>query len=157
TDAERDVDTPVGDFVLSGEMFGGHVRFKELTITRQRDKIAKGRVAFEGFELGPFFELMPAFALQKDRPTGSYTGDLRLESLPLSKVTDVKGELALDDLSVRHKGFRYSVQSPDDISVSGGTVTIPSTRIEVLTPKGSSTRFDVAGRVTDLTKKANLD
>lgn len=157
TEEERLSDKPVGDFVLSGEMFGNRVRFKDLQITRQRDKVAKGRVAFDGLDLGPFFELVPAFALQKERPSGTYTGDLRIETLPMSKMTDAKGSMAIDELSVRHKGFRYSVQSAEDITLGDGTAVIPSTRIEVLTPKGSSSRFDLEGRITELRKKANLD
>lgn len=156
TEEERLADKAVGDFVMDGEMFSNRIQFRDLKISRQRDKVAKGNVTFEGFELGPFFELLPAFALQKERPTGSYTGDLRMAELPLGKMTEAKASLSVDELTVKHKGFRYSVQSPEDIELANGTATIASTRIEVLTPKGSSTRFDLAGRVTELNKKANL-
>lgn len=156
SEAERLQDVPIGDFVLSGGMFGERIRFDELTISRQRDKVARGKVSFDGLELGPFFELLPAFALQKERPSGTYTGELVLERLPLNAMAEAEARLSIEELLVQHRGFRYGVQSDGNIGVSGSNARLPATRVEVLTPKGSSTRFDLSGDVKDLGKRALL-
>lgn len=156
TEDDRRADSALGEFVLSGHLFGQRVRFKDLSISRQTNKVARGTVHFDGLELGPLFELTPTWALQRERPTGTYTGDLIIEHLPLKDVTRANAQLSIEELAVQHKGFKLGVQSSGNIAVAAGVARMPSTRVEVTTPKGSRTRFDLTGQVTELSKRPNL-
>src|SRR5690606_489384 len=56
-------DRATGVFHIAGQLFGQQVMFDEFSITRQQNKVAKGGVLFNDFNLGPLLELRPEMGM----------------------------------------------------------------------------------------------
>ncbi len=64
--AEYDADASSGTFHASAELFGGQIKFDDLTISRQRGKVLRGDVNFNGLDLGALAELSPDVGRLRD-------------------------------------------------------------------------------------------
>lgn len=150
-------DRKLGEFQIAGQLFGGRVQLRDLSISRQVNKIVKGTLLFENLDVGPLFELRPEIALQKERPSGHFTGSLKLEQLPLNNPSLTSATASIDELVVRYRGFRYRLDANDPLIASGGELTLPDTQLEARTPNGYATRFDLSGRIAALDKQPQLN
>lgn len=151
------IDRAVGDFVLTGQLFGGQVNFKDFSITRQENKIAAGKVAFDGLDLGPLFELRQSMNGQRERPTGTYTGDVEFTHLPLSAWGNAALKVGVEELAVKHSGMAFRVNAANPLLVRAGTLTVPPVQLKVTAPNGTAARFDAQGSVNHLNGKPQLD
>lgn len=155
--ASASADTSLGDFHVQGQLFAGAVQFTDFSISRQENKVARGKLTFDSFDLAPFFELRPEVALQKERPSGHYTGTITLDRLPLNDMARARASAEIDELVVRYRGFRFRVDARRPVHVADGELTLPDTRLEAATSAGYKTRFDVTGKVTQLHRRPTLD
>lgn len=151
------VDRAVGDFILSGHLFGGQVSFKNFEITRQDNKIASGKVEFDALDLAPLFALQQAVTAQRERPSGAYTGTVEFSQLPLSALGSAEVKVGVEELAVRHKGIAFGVHAAQPLLVRAGKLTLPPVQLKVTAPNGSVARFKASGSVNQLNTKPELD
>ncbi len=155
---QYDRDEVQGVFTASGSLFGGQVKLSELTVTRQRAKIVAGSAELSKLDLGVFTQLSPALALDKQRPDGELSGLVTIEHLPLEKYEDAKVSFDIADAALRRGGLTARIaQSGKSIRYDRGDVFVPALGVNVETQGGFRARFDVAGQVTDVLTKREVD
>jgi translocation and assembly module TamB len=150
-------DTAVGDFVMTGHLFGGQVKFKNLDVTRQENKIASGKVEFEALDLAPLFELRQAVNGQRERPIGTFTGDVEFTQFPLSAWGNAELKVGVEELAFKQGGIAYGVHAAEPLLVRGGKLTLPPVQLKVTAPNGSVARFGAVGSVSQLNTRPQLD
>ena len=79
--ADYDADAANGTFHLNGDVFGGQIKFDDLTISRQGAKVVRGDVLFSGLDLGALAELSPTLGESETRLEGKIGGKLSLREL----------------------------------------------------------------------------
>ena len=153
-----DRDEPAGVFTASGSLFGGQVKLSELTVTRQRAKIVAGSAELSKLDLGVLTQLSPKLALDKQRPDGELSGLVTIEHLPLEKYEDAKITFDIADAAVRRGGLTARIaQSGKSVRYDRGDLFLPALAVNVETQGGFQARFDVAGQVTDVMKRREVD
>lgn len=154
--AEWDADAVAGVFHVDGKMFGGQVGFKDLRVTRQRKKTAKGSLTFKDLDIGAFAELAPAATGAKT--TGKLSGKMQIDALALDRPSAAKGSFAIERMSMGRNGLSAEVlPGAKPIVLDGGKLAIPALALALRTPSGQESVFDVKGSVADIGKSSNVD
>ncbi len=156
--SEWETDRASGVFDLSGSLFGGQVRFDHLQMTKQRSKLARGRVVFDGLDASALAELVPTFALSDSRVQGHLSGTLDLSEWRVADPVSSRAKLALADLSFSRGGYSARVlPGSRAIELGGGAVSVPALSVLAVTPSGHRATFDVTGDVASLRDVPRVD
>ncbi|HWZ91695.1 MAG TPA: translocation/assembly module TamB domain-containing protein, partial [Polyangiaceae bacterium] len=146
--ADYDADASVGVFHTNGELFGGQIKFDDLTISRQRNKVVRGDVLFSALDLGAMAELLPALGESETRLTGKLSGKLGLGEFHLRTPLDSRIELALSEWDVTRKGYRVELASGSrSILFESGRFSLPGLGFTATTPRGQKATFDAQGAI----------
>lgn len=149
--AEYDADVSTGRFHGSGELFGGQIKFDDLTITRQRAKVIRGEVEFSSLDLGVLAELSPALGNSEARVEGKFGGKLALRELNMARQLESKVELTINQLDFTRQGYRVELASGSEpIVFENGRFSLPGLGVTATTPRGQRVTFDARGSVTNL-------
>jgi translocation and assembly module TamB len=155
---EWDADKALGVFDISGSLYAGQVRFDKLTMTRQRSKLARGRVTFDGLDLTAVAELFPAFALSDSRLEGKLSGTADLSEWRVADPLSSRARIAFSDLSVTRAGYSAKVLAgSQSVELGGGAVSAPGLSVLAITPTGHRATFDVNGAVSELRGTPRVD
>ncbi len=146
-----------GEYHIQGHLFGKQVQFDDFSITRQKNKIARGGVIFERLALGPVLELRPEVAMTKQRPKGELTGRIDLARLPLSNVNAAQGKAELADLWLNYRDYRFRTLPVQNITLASGKLQVPELVLSAATPAGHTTTFAISGHVDQVGSNPNLD
>ncbi|MBK7585484.1 MAG: translocation/assembly module TamB [Myxococcales bacterium] len=154
--AEWESDPTVGTFHVDGKMFGGQIGFKDLRVTRQRSKNAKGSVTFSDLDLAALAELSPAAAGSKT--TGKLSGKLQIDDLMLDRPSSARGSFAVERMTIARAGVSAEVlPGAKDITLADGKLGIGGLALAIRTPTGQESVFDLRGDVSDIAKSAMVD
>jgi translocation and assembly module TamB len=146
--SEYDADASSGTFHTSGELFGGQIKFDDLTISRQRAKVVRGDVDFRGLDLGVLAELSEALGDSETRLDGKLSGKLSLRELHTKTPLESRVELALSEWDVTRKGYRVELASGSrPIVFDNGRFSLPGVGFTATTPSGQRVTFDAQGSI----------
>ncbi|MEO8904926.1 MAG: translocation/assembly module TamB domain-containing protein [Polyangiaceae bacterium] len=146
--ADFDADHASGVFHANGALFGGQVKFDDLTITRQSAKIVRGDVIFSGLDLGALAELSPTLGDSETRLAGKLGGRLSLHELHTKTPLDSKLELALSEVDLTRRGYHVELASgAHSIAFENGRFSLPGVGFTATTPHGQRVTFDAQGTI----------
>jgi len=155
---EYDADIANGTFHTNGNLFGGQVRFTDMTITRQRNKIVRGDVLFSGLDLGALAELSPSLGESETRIAGKVSGKLALGEFRMNNKLDSRLSLALSELDLTRKGYRVELASGSQpLVLEKGRLSLPGLGLTMTTPRGQKATFDAQGGVFNLSGVPQID
>ncbi|MEO7036653.1 MAG: translocation/assembly module TamB domain-containing protein [Polyangiaceae bacterium] len=146
--ADFDADHASGVFHTNGELFGGQVKFDDLTITRQSGKVVRGDVLFSGLDLGALAELSPTLGDSETRLAGKLGGRLSLHELHTKTPLDSKLEFALSEVDLTRRGYHVELASGShSIAFENGRFSLPGVGFTATTPRGQRVTFDAQGAI----------
>ncbi|HWZ91108.1 MAG TPA: translocation/assembly module TamB domain-containing protein, partial [Polyangiaceae bacterium] len=156
--SDYDADASVGVFHTNAELFGGQVKFADLTITRQRNKVVRGDVLFSALDLGAMAELSPALGESETRVAGKLSGKLALGEFHVKTPLESRVELALSEWDVTRKGYRVELASGSQpIVFEKGRFSLPGLGFTATTPRGQKATFDAQGAVFNVATFPQID
>ena len=156
--SEYDADASSGTFHVSGDLFGGQVKFDDLTISRQRAKIVRGDVAFDGLDLGALAELSPTLGDSETRLDGKLAGKLSLREFRTKTPLESRVELSLSNWSVTHKGYHVELASGSrPIVFENARFSLPGIGFTATTPSGQRVTFDAQGSINNVATFPQID
>jgi translocation and assembly module TamB len=156
--AEYEADRSAGVFAVRGALFGGELSISDLTITRQGNKLVRGKVLLRELDLGAAAELVPALALSETRPEGRVSGALEVTELHTADPLASRVRLTLDELSLSHNGYSVRlVPGAQPVALEAGTVKMPGLAFTTTTPRGYQATFDLSGDISDVRESARVD
>ncbi len=146
--AEYDADHASGVFHANADLFGGQVKFNDLTITRQGNKVVRGDVLFSGLDLGVLAELSPTLGDSETRLSGKLGGRLSLQEFHMKTPLDSKLELALSEVDLMRRGYHVELASGSHAIVfENGRFSLPGVGFTATTPRGQRVTFDAQGAI----------
>jgi translocation and assembly module TamB len=156
--ADFDADNEAGQFVISGGLFGNQVKFDGLSVTRQRNKIARGNVTFENLDLAAVAELTPTFALSDSRLSGTLSGKLTLAEWRVSDPMRSRATLSLSALSLSRGGLSAELAGgPHRIELDTSALRVPGMAVVATTALGHRATFDFDGSIANLSGDPELE
>jgi translocation and assembly module TamB len=156
--ADYEADAPNGIFHVSCDLFGGQIKFDDLTISRQRGKVVRGDVRFDGLNLGALAELSPTLGESETRLEGKASGTLSLRELRMKSPLESSVELALSEWDVTRQDYRVQLASGSHpIVFEGGRFTLPGIGFTATTPRGQRVTFDALGSIYNLGTFPQID
>lgn len=156
--AEYERDLPDGEFRASGEMFGGQVVLDDLRTTRQRHKVASGKVLIKELNVGTIANLIPGVAFTGSPPSGQLTASIDIDSLPLDKREKADVTLRLESFTLEQGGQRVRLMRPSGpIWLVENEIGVPELQVEARTASGLSGVLRVGGDIRNVTTKPDLD
>jgi len=145
---EYDADAASGVFYASGELFGGQIKFNDLTISRQRAKVVRGDVGFSALDLGVLAELSPNLGDSETRLSGKLSGKLSLRELRIKAPLESQVELALSEWDITRQGYHVELASGSHpIVFENGRFSLPGVGFTATTPRGQRVTFDAQGAI----------
>jgi translocation and assembly module TamB len=156
--AAFEADPASGVFSVRGSLFGGQVSISELSITRQRSKLVRGKVTLKDLDLGAGAELVPALALSESAPEGRLSGTLDLGEVRTGDPMASHVRLALDELFLSQNGYSIRLApGAQAIVLEGGAVRAPALAFTASTPRGYQATFDLSGEISSLRDAPRID
>ena len=153
-----EADGASGVFQVDGALFGGQMTLERLTVTRQRNKLVRGRVGLVDLDLGAAAELVPALALSDSRLDGKLRGSLELSELRTADPLTSKARLAIESLAVSRGGYSAKLlPGAAPIELAGGSLRAPALAMLATTPNGHQVTFDVSAGLTELRDSPRVD
>src|SRR5205823_6552116 len=126
--------------------------------TRQRHKVASGKLAIKGLELGKLANLIPGVAFAGAPPTGSLSADVDMTSLPLDSLKTADVTVVLKQLEVGRDGHHAELAEPSGkIALKNDELTVPDLHLAGRTASGLRASLAVGGAVHHATTTADLD
>jgi len=145
---DYDADENSGVFHSSGELFGGQVKFDDLTITRQRAKVVRGDIDFIGLDLGALAELSPTLGDSETRLEGRLGGKLSLHEFRTKTPLESQVELSLSEWTLNRQGYHVELASGSHpILFQKGRFSLPGVGFTATTPRGQRVTFDAQGSI----------
>jgi translocation and assembly module TamB len=156
--ADYDADASTGVFHGRGDLFGGQIKFDDLTISRQRNKVVRGDVIFSGLDLGALAELSPTLGDSETRLEGKVGGRLSLHEFHMKSPLDSKVELALSEWDVTRHGYRVELASGSQpIAFEEGRFSLLGIGFTATTPHGQRVTFDAQGSVFNVATSPEIN
>jgi len=156
--AEFEADAAAGVFSVRGSLFGGEMAVSQMSITRQRSKLVRGKVAIKDFDLGAVAELVPALALSESKPEGRLRGMLDVAEVRTADPLASRVKLTLEDLSLSRSGYALRlVPGAQPIELANGAVRVPELALTATTPRGYQATFDLSGGISSLRDVPRVD
>jgi len=148
--AEYESDKSAGTFIVNGSLFDRQIALENLTVTRARNKLVRGKVTLSDLDLGAVAELTPALALSDSRLEGSMSGVLDIAELRTADASASKAKLAISALSLTRGGLGARLlPNAQPIEIGDGAMRIPSLSLLATTTQGQAT-VDVSGGIKRL-------
>lgn len=156
--AEYERDIADGEFITSGEMFGGQVVLEDLRTTRQRRKVVSGKVHIKELNLGTIANVIPGVAFTGSPPSGQLTASIDIDSLPLDKREKADITLKIGSFTLERGGHRVRLMQPSGpIWLVENEIGVPELQVEARTASGLSGVLRVGGEIRNATTKPDLD
>lgn len=136
-------DPVTGEYVMTGEMFGGTVKFDDFRLTDSRKKVARGKVALRGLDLAPLSLVRmqtagEALGEQPEKATaptavaGKASADITLESYPLDAWWDSVGRVDNLTVDVERGDLAIATVAPTPTLTFGKTgLSLPQTTLSL--------------------------
>ena len=156
-----------GEWVVDGDLLGGTVRLRELTVSRARAAHVSGRLSLRGVDLGALTGVLgPPRSDSEDvvvsptaaALTGQLWGELIVDDLPVDAPSRARVRLFLGPTVVSRARQKLTLQPPQEpLTIADDTLSTPPLHVTLDTPDGFRGGFVLSGGVTRLTSEPTLN
>lgn len=151
-----------GDYRLSGSLFNNQVKVEDVVITRQKQPLITGKLAFDKFDLGPIGRILSAGSTDDGSPStplgGLLSGDLSLVKVATGDLSHAEVSFAPSTLRIDRGGQRLELHDKQATFVlANDTVTIPKVTFDLAAPNGLKGTLAVNGKVDRVMRGGALD
>ncbi len=153
--AEYRADKEAGAFHIDGELFGNQVNIRDLRISRQKNKHARGAVILKNFDISALTELLPP--AQAQDLSGKLSGEIQLDDFPFAEPAKVKGKLTGFSAILERGTLRLSVQSASEpLRLEAGNIDLSNWALK--TSYGQvSANFKMSAHLAQLGQSPSID
>ena len=147
---QYEADRSSGTFIVNGTLFDRQVALERLTVTRQRNKLVRGKVKLEEIDLGALAELSPTFALSDSRLEGRMSGVFDIAELKMENPAMARAKLTVSSLNATRGGLGVKLlPNAQPLEIGDGALRVPGLSLHATTTQGQAT-VDVSGGVSRL-------
>ncbi|MBM4357159.1 MAG: translocation/assembly module TamB domain-containing protein [Deltaproteobacteria bacterium] len=156
---ERGTEEAASYQIRRGKLFGGQVSIDDLILTRgERQVLREGTLRFVELDLGALANLVDGVAYSSNAPTGSASGEVRLEQMPLDNPVLGEARVRIDKLEVARDGLSVRIGKVDqEIALTADSLKLPSVPLTVSPRGGLTATVTVSGRIEELSTLPRLD
>jgi len=148
--AAYDRDEPSGVIRLAGQLWGGQVRFDDLTVTQQRAQVIRGNVVADDLDVGALLGAVPEIAFAVNPPRGRISALVEVRRLSVNAPERADASLVLRKIDMNWSDLHLKLEQEtnrlwlvdDDLTVpdirlalstggTGGTGTVGGARVDV--------------------------
>ncbi len=156
--AEYDRDRSEGTFQVDGKLFGGAVAVSDVKISRQRNKHVSGTVGIHELDWGSLVEMLPPEVRPEQRVSGTLSGKLTVEDLPMAAPSQTTGRFDLEAITARQGSIAVRLEPADGpLRLAQGNLEIPRMTGHFGMGQELSANFQLKGRLTDIGAKPALE
>ncbi len=156
--ARYDRDPIEGTFIVSGQLFGGQVRFERLSMTQQREPHTQGEVAIHQLDIGSFARAFPALRGIDVPLDGSLTGRMAIKDFTTKTPTRAEVEAEIESLWLGQGALRVELLTKAaKLSLSNGTLRFPELKVGVGTFEEPPTILGVHGQLSRLDSSPRVE
>lgn len=155
-----------GNIVIDGDLFGGQVGIRGLTLTRQEDVHATGAVQLTHLDLGSVAHMLVPPPTDQSAPLpapieGEVSGLLTIDKLSKYDLSHAQAHFSPTSLSLARSGQQLALRTsggpPAALVVSDDTLKLPTMIFDLQAPNGLKGSVSVQGAVSKLSRGPELD
>jgi translocation and assembly module TamB len=143
-----------GEVALDGELFGGEIVVRHVTMSRQKDPQIAGDVSVHRVDLGALaraLEPTPALDERETQLAGEVSGELHIQHLDLRDLPGARVTFKPGTMFITRGSSRLALETKGStIAVAGDALTIPKVVIALETPGGLGGSATLSGSVQSL-------
>lgn len=150
-----------GEVLVDGELFGGQIALKHVTMSRQKDAQLAGDVSLRRLDIGGVARALrpPPTTGETELPlAGEVSGDLHLQHVDLADLPGARVTFKPGTMFVTRGSSRLALQTKGaTIAVVDGALTIPNVVLALETPGGLGGSATLFGSVKSLFHDPEFD
>ncbi len=150
-----------GEIALTGELFGGAVIVRHLTVSRQADAQIAGDVALRRVDVSSVLRaLEPASSIEAGEIpfAGEVSGDLHVQHLSIKDLASARLSFKPGPIFLTRGTTRLAVKAEGTtVAVSSDELSVPEVVLALETPSGLGGSATISGRVHGLFHDPTLD
>ena len=148
THAEWERDLETGRVRLNGSLFDGQVRLEDLTLSRQRSTVVRGKAFLSDLDLGKLANLVPGIAFSGRRVEGKVSAEIDMTKVTPSDLAHSDATLELFDLHLDQGGRTVELdEASDKIVLKEDVLTVPELKLVLKDKSGLSIGFAANGGI----------
>lgn len=156
--AEEERDVPNGAFRLNGQLAGGQIRLEDITVSRQKSALVKGRISLSGLDIGTVLGGIPGLAFSNQLPEGSLSAQIDIGQLQPGRLEATRASMELFDLELRRGGRTVALDDASaPITLASGELVVPQLDMELVDKSGLKIGFSAEGRISDVVTAPSVD
>ncbi len=145
--AEYEKDLSSGLFRVNGQLFDGQVAISDVTVTRQKKQLVKGRLSLDKLDVGTILGALPSYALGA-APKALLSANIDVAQLYTDDLSSTQAKVELSAIDVMRGGVRAQlVKAAGPIVVERGAVAVPKLALKVADPSGLELGLSAQGKV----------
>ncbi len=153
-----DKDPPSGQLRLNGQLAGGQIRLEDITVSRQRSAVVKGRLSLSGLDVGTVLGGIPGLAFSNQLPEGSLSAQIDIGRLQIDDLGATQAQMDLFDLEVRRGGRTVELdEASAPITLENARLVVPRLEMELADKSGLKIGFAAEGRIDSLVASPDID
>lgn len=109
SETEYEADLSDGEFLFNGNLLGGQIALKDLSISRKRKKVMRGRVDLEKLNVGDLGGFLTAGTMSKTLPDGKISGTLNIGEFFFDDPFASTAELSLKEATLKKDNLKIEL------------------------------------------------
>ncbi len=147
-----------GDYVVSGDLFGGQVHLDRVTASRARQMEISGAVKLRDFAIASIVKALGKNEGSLAKLTGQLSGDVTIDRLRQGDYASASARFVPASLSIEQDGKKLVLKPTGaPIVLGGGKVTVPPLELDLSAGEGVTGAVTVQGGVRDPFGDPTLD
>ncbi|NUO49665.1 MAG: hypothetical protein HOV80_12480, partial [Polyangiaceae bacterium] len=131
---------------------------EDLTVSRQRSSVVRGRVSLSGLDLGTVHGGAFGVAEMSQVPEGSLSAQIDIKHLESDRLEATEAQMELFDLELSRGGRKVELdEASDPLVLSRGTLTMPRLGMTIVDKSGLKVGFSAEGRIADIVQSPTVD
>ncbi len=160
-DAYQSDTSSQGEVIIDGDLFGGQLALRRLTLSRQTDAQVMGDVSLRKADVGSFARALsttPAFDASENPFGGEISGDLHIQHLDLADLPGARLTFKPGAVFVTRGSLRIALKSSGaTVAITADDLVVPEVVLAIQAPGGLGGSATVGGTVRRLFRAPELD
>lgn len=155
--AAYDRDEPSGRFRFQGQLWGGQIRFDDLTVTQQRAQVIRGSVVADDLDVGALLGAVPEIAFAVNPPKGRVSALVEIRRLPVTQPSQADASLVLRKIDMTWSDLHLNLeQETNRLWLVDDELTVPDIRLGLSSSGGARVDVTVGGEISHLATAPDL-
>ncbi len=155
--AAYDRDEPSGRLRLAGQLWGGQVRFDDLTVTQQRAMVIRGNIVADDLDVGALLGAAPEIAFAVNPPKGRVSALVEIRRLPVTQPQQADASLVMRKVDMNWSDLHLHLeQETNRLWLVDDELTVPDIRLSLSTTGGARVDVTVGGEISHLATAPDL-